>query len=205
MQGSEEMTGGGEHKNIIIKYGPEEHRVSLPQNPDPFQPHLVRDLAFLIEKVCRIPVDSQRIIFKGKSLLDLDATLFSYGIRNNSKVMVIMGNKPSKSTAESGAMDSLRTVHVKSEALAEDLDNIEQKIRNVQQGLVSENPETIKRLLLGNADSYMRLLESMDALDLPSGSNEPKTKRKELVHKIQTFLDRNDNLKAVLDTLVANS
>jgi len=163
----------------------------------------VRDLALLIEKVCRIPIESQRIIFKGKSLLELDATLFSYGIRNNSKVMVIMGTKPSKSPAENGALDCLHNVHVRSEALAGDLDKIEQKIRNIQQGLVSESPETIKRSLLGNADSYMRLLETMDALDLPSAAAEPKAKRKDLVNKIQfqKFLERNDSLKAQLDNL----
>ena len=32
------------------------------------------------------------------------------------------------------------------------------------QGLVSDKPDAIKRELLGNADNYMRLLESMDAL-----------------------------------------
>ncbi|XP_063714978.1 uncharacterized protein LOC134842526 [Symsagittifera roscoffensis] len=195
---------GGEHKNILIKYGPEEHRVILPQKSSS-QPHLLSDLALLIEKVCCIPTDSQRIIFKGKSLLDLDATLFSYGIRNNSRVMVIMGSKPSKSPVEASTLERLKTVHVKSEALAEDLNEIEQKIANVQRGLVAEGPDTIKRMLLGNADAYMKLLESMDALDIPSSMPEPKSKRKELVNKIQSYLDRNDNLKMQLEILVENS
>lgn len=191
-----------EHKNIVVKYGPDEYRLSLPQSTA--AAHTVRDLAELVEKSCCVPVAQQRLIFRGQSLKNLDATLNSYGITNNSKVMLIMGAKPSKSPRETEALEKLHSVEVKAESLYVDLCKIKEKIENTQKGLVSDKPEAIKRELLGNADNYMRLLESMDALDLNNANTamqDARAKRKTLVDRIQGHLDQNDHLKAQLDQL----
>ena len=76
------------------------------------------DFRALVENVVSIPKDEQKIIFKGKKRTDKDETMFSAGVKNGSRLMVMHVPKASAATrsAASFASTSKRSASARSRA-----------------------------------------------------------------------------------------
>jgi hypothetical protein len=77
--------------NIFIKYGSlEAHKVSVPPGAT-----VASIMAHCVE-MSGFPEGNQKLIFKGKTLSDPEASLDSYGLKDNSKVLLIGSDGPVK-------------------------------------------------------------------------------------------------------------
>ncbi|XP_030844918.1 BAG family molecular chaperone regulator 1-like isoform X3 [Strongylocentrotus purpuratus] len=68
---------------IIVSHGPDKHCVSLPGAAT------VGDLSLKLEELTAVPVGGQKIINRGKTLMNHDLNVTEAGIRNGSKLMLI--------------------------------------------------------------------------------------------------------------------
>ncbi|CAL8092965.1 unnamed protein product [Calicophoron daubneyi] len=153
----------------------------------------VLDLMKVIHKALRIPSDKQRLIFRGKSLLDPDALLSNYGLKNGSKIMVL----GSIEELDPDEMAKLNKAKSDLETLTNELDRLYE-----QQAISASTTktETAKQLkaTLDVAEKGMRTLELLDSVRLPYDSESERQLRKNLVDLFQDLLLRADELKRKL-------
>ncbi|KAK9396678.1 BAG family molecular chaperone regulator 1 [Crotalus adamanteus] len=83
------MAGPYEKSAVIVTvtYGNEKHNLQVDSQEDS-QP-TVHDLALLTEQVTGVPVSFQKLIYKGKSLKEMEQPLSTLGVKNGCKVMLI--------------------------------------------------------------------------------------------------------------------
>ncbi|KAL7976903.1 hypothetical protein Chor_008852 [Crotalus horridus] len=70
-----------------LSSGNEKHNLQVDSQEDS-QP-TVHDLALLTEQVTGVPVSFQKLIYKGKSLKEMEQPLSTLGVKNGCKVMLI--------------------------------------------------------------------------------------------------------------------
>ncbi|XP_069586576.1 BAG family molecular chaperone regulator 1 isoform X3 [Ranitomeya imitator] len=73
---------------VTITHGSEKHKLQIVAEEEHQDP-VLQDLAMTVEKVTGVPIASQKLIYKGKSLKEMEKTLSSLGIRNGCKIMLI--------------------------------------------------------------------------------------------------------------------
>ena len=74
--------------NITVKFKNETEKYELLDNA------VVEDLMKAIEERTQIPINYQKVIFRGKPLQPLDATLQSLHIQNNAKLLLMTNYPP---------------------------------------------------------------------------------------------------------------
>ncbi|CAG0921596.1 unnamed protein product [Notodromas monacha] len=148
-----------------------------------------------------IAVSEQKLIHRGKYLSDPSATLASCGVRDNDKLMVIRA-KPDFENDPSylEVVDLLN----KCAPLFARLRDLEESINNFSSGYLPENLKTealpkIKTNLRGVNEGFMKVLEKLDALRFTEDQKEAKLKRKDVVVRIQTVMDKVDGLLKQVD------
>ncbi|KAJ8372982.1 hypothetical protein AAFF_G00272190 [Aldrovandia affinis] len=72
---------------VTVAYGTAKHSITL-TGKDGAEPAL-KDLSETLAEMTGVPIPSQKIIFKGKSLREMDSALSSFGIKQGCKLMLI--------------------------------------------------------------------------------------------------------------------
>ncbi|XP_006901408.1 PREDICTED: BAG family molecular chaperone regulator 1-like [Elephantulus edwardii] len=73
---------------VTITHSNEKYDINVSPQQGTGEP-VVQDVAQLVEEAIGVPVSSQKLIFKGKSLKDMEQPLSALGIQNGCRVMLI--------------------------------------------------------------------------------------------------------------------
>ncbi|XP_032092930.1 BAG family molecular chaperone regulator 1 [Thamnophis elegans] len=191
------MAGPYESSAVIVTvtYGNEKHNLQVDSQEDS-QP-TVHDLALLTEQVTGVPVSFQKLIYKGKSLKEMEQPLSTLGVKNGCKVMLIgKRNSPEEETE----LKKLKVLEKSVEQLAKKIDEVNKDLREIQKGFLAKNNQTealsqLDKRIKGTAEQFMKILEQIDAIILPDNFNDSKQKKKGLVKKVQAFLAQCDTVE----------
>ncbi|XP_074680725.1 BAG family molecular chaperone regulator 1 isoform X3 [Strix aluco] len=82
------MAAPGAPVTVTVTYSNEKHSIQVASQQEDGEPTL-QDMAVLIEQVTGVPVHFQKLIYKGKSLKELEQPLSALGVKNGCKVMLI--------------------------------------------------------------------------------------------------------------------
>ncbi|NXK46593.1 BAG1 regulator, partial [Chauna torquata] len=166
----------------------EKHSIQVASQQEDGEPTL-QDMALLIEQVTGVPVPFQKLIYKGKSLKELEQPLSALGVKNGCKVMLI-GKRVSK----------LKDLEKSVEQIAKKLEEVNKEFTSIQKGFLAKDlqAEALKQLdkrIKGTAEQFMKILEQIDAINLPENFSDCKLKKKGLVKKVQAFLAQCDTIE----------
>ncbi|XP_070585744.1 BAG family molecular chaperone regulator 1 isoform X1 [Erythrolamprus reginae] len=197
---------------VTVTYGNEKHNLQVDSQEDG-QPPTVHDLALLTEQVTGVPVSFQKLIYKGKSLKEMEQPLSTLGVKNGCKVMLIgKRNSPEEETE----LKKLKVLEKSVEQLAKKIDEVNKDLREIQkkvgcilpfvymelltEDFLSKNNQTealsqLDKRIKGTAEQFMKILEQIDAIILPDNFNDSKQKKKGLVKKVQAFLAQCDTVE----------
>ncbi|XP_071958361.1 BAG family molecular chaperone regulator 1-like [Antedon mediterranea] len=182
---------------ITILHGSSKHKLSLDSSE-----LSVLDLKNAASTATDVPVESQKLIFKGKSLNDQSMLLKDVGIKNGCKVMLIGKKVDIEADA---SYKTIKDVEKRTDDVEKKQHEIQEEIDGIQKGFLQKDlvEEALKRLqkrLLVSQEELMRLLEQLDKLSIGESLIVIRTKRKTTVQKIQQRLDFNDSLeKKIID------
>ncbi|KAF6779935.1 hypothetical protein AHF37_00638 [Paragonimus kellicotti] len=140
----------------------------------------VAELMTAIQKLIRIPPNKQRLIFKGKSLLDPELSLSSCGIKTNSKIMVL----GSVEQLEPHEAQKLLKAKEESEKLASEIDQLHEQTISVCTADKAEVSTYLKTTII-LLERCMQCLELLDSVRLPYDCETERSQRKQLVDFIQ--------------------
>ncbi|XP_042664835.1 BAG family molecular chaperone regulator 1 isoform X2 [Centrocercus urophasianus] len=154
-------------------------------------------MAVLIEQVTGVPVSFQKLIYKGKSLKELEQPLSALGVKNGCKVMLI-GKR--NSPEEEAELKKLKDLEKSVEQIANKLEEINKEFTSIQKGFLAKDlqAEALKQLdkrIKGTAEQFMKILEQVDAINLPENFNDCRLKKKGLVKRVQAFLAQCDTIE----------
>ncbi|XP_010581875.1 PREDICTED: BAG family molecular chaperone regulator 1 isoform X2 [Haliaeetus leucocephalus] len=152
------MAAPGAPVTVTVTYSNEKHSIQVASQQEDGEPTL-QDMAVLIEQVTGVPVPFQKLIYKGRSLKDLEQPLSALGVKNGCKVMLIG----------------------KRGFLAKDLQ--------------AEALKQLDKRIKGTAEQFMKILEQVDAINLPENFSDCKLKKKGLVKRVQVFLAQCDTIE----------
>ncbi|XP_023583311.1 BAG family molecular chaperone regulator 1 isoform X2 [Trichechus manatus latirostris] len=131
---SEEMAATG--LNVTVSHNNEKHNLYVTLQQGTSEP-VVQDLAQLVEEATGVPVAFQKLIFKGKSLKEMEQPLSALGIQNGCRVMLI-GKK--NSLEEQVELKKLKDLEKAVEKIANQLEELNKDFAGIQQIL----PENFK-------------------------------------------------------------
>ncbi|XP_065484829.1 BAG family molecular chaperone regulator 1 isoform X4 [Caloenas nicobarica] len=152
------MAAPGAPVTVTVTYSNEKHSIQVASPQEDGEPTL-QDMAVLIEQVTGVPVPFQKLIYKGRSLKELEQPLSALGVKNGCKVMLIG----------------------KRGFLAKDLQ--------------AEALKKLDKRIKGTAEQFMKILEQIDAINLPENFSDCKLKKKGLVKRVQVFLAQCDTIE----------
>ncbi|KAM9308771.1 BAG family molecular chaperone regulator 1 [Gastrophryne carolinensis] len=181
---------------VTVTYGSEKHKLQViaqKENEDP----VLQDLAMVVEKVTGVPLTSQKLIFKGKSLKEMEQTLPSLGISNGCKIMLI-GKK--NCPEEESELKKLKDLEKSVEQIASKLDDVNKELSGIQKGFLSKplQVEALGKLdkrIKTTVEQFMKILEQIDSMVMPENFSDCRMKRKSLVKKVQGFLAQCDTVE----------
>ncbi|KAL5020305.1 hypothetical protein ScPMuIL_003197 [Solemya velum] len=149
-----------------------------------------------IDRLYDIPPDCQKLIFKGKSLSNSADSLVKQGLKNGSKVMLI-GKKPPP--VDDARLKKLKSVDSSLDSLETKLSEITYELDGIHRGYLQKDLKAsaldkLRNQLGALSEQFMKMLEALDALHFEEDNKGARIKRKNLVDRIQTLLDRADGL-----------
>ncbi|KAJ6651077.1 hypothetical protein lerEdw1_000833, partial [Lerista edwardsae] len=176
--------------------GSEKHNLQITSQEEDSQP-TVRDMALLIEQVTGVPVSFQKLIYKGKSLKEMEQPLSTFGVKNGCKVMLI-GKR--NSPEEESELKKLKDLEKSVEQIAKKIEEVNKELGGIQKGFLAKNLQTealnqLDKRIKGTAEQFMKILEQVDAINLPDNFSDCKQKKKGLVKKVQAFLAQCDTVE----------
>lgn len=150
-----------------------------------------------IETILNIQESSQKIIFKGRQLTDINTNLISYGIKEGAKVMVLGKQmNPEEDEMYQAVMkieQSCSSVELSQSGVIKHVESLA-SLASEGKRPTREELEKLKKELLVFNEEFMRLLERLDGLSFQDNQAPAKQKRKSLVKKIQQLMDKTDAL-----------
>ncbi|XP_015705622.2 BAG family molecular chaperone regulator 1, partial [Coturnix japonica] len=149
----------------FILSGNEKHNIQVASQQEDGEPTL-QDMAVLIEQVTGVPVSFQKLIYKGKSLKELEQPLSALGVKNGCKVMLI-GKR--NSPEEEAELKKLKDLEKSVEHIANKLEEVNKEFTSIQKGFLAKDlqAEALKQLdkrIKGTAEQFMKILEQVDAI-----------------------------------------
>uniref|UniRef100_A0ACB8FTA6 Uncharacterized protein n=1 Tax=Sphaerodactylus townsendi TaxID=933632 RepID=A0ACB8FTA6_9SAUR len=188
--------GGKEALTVTVTYGSEKHNLQIASQEEDSQP-TVRDMALLIEQVTGVPLSFQKLIYKGKSLKEMEQPLSTFGVKNGCKVMLI-GKR--NSPEEENELKKLKDLEKSVEQIAKKIEEVNKELGGIQKGFLAKNLQTealnqLDKRIKGTAEQFMKILEQIDAIALPDNFSDCKQKKKGLVKKVQAFLAQCDTVE----------
>uniref|UniRef100_A0A8C2T4P3 BAG family molecular chaperone regulator 1 n=1 Tax=Coturnix japonica TaxID=93934 RepID=A0A8C2T4P3_COTJA len=157
----------------------EKHNIQVASQQEDGEPTL-QDMAVLIEQVTGVPVSFQKLIYKGKSLKELEQPLSALGVKNGCKVMLI-GKR--NSPEEEAELKKLKDLEKSVEHIANKLEEVNKEFTSIQKGFLAKDlqAEALKQLdkrIKGTAEQFMKILEQVDAINKKKGKVEKKGEKK---------------------------
>ncbi|XP_061850993.1 BAG family molecular chaperone regulator 1 isoform X7 [Colius striatus] len=154
---------------VTVTYSNEKHNIQVASKQEDGEPTL-QDMAVLIEQVTGVPVPFQKLIYKGKSLKELEQPLSALGVKNGCKVMLI-GKR--NSPEEEAELKKLKDLEKSVEQIANKLEEVNKEFTGIQKGFLAKDLQTeaLKQLdkrIKGTAEQFMKILEQIDAIILSS-------------------------------------
>ncbi|KAH0627094.1 hypothetical protein JD844_002493 [Phrynosoma platyrhinos] len=190
------LPGGDTALTVTVTYGNEKHSLQVGSQEEGNQP-TVRDMALLIEQVTGVPVSFQKLIYKGRSLKEMEQPLSTFGVKNGCKVMLI-GKR--KSPDEEAELKKLKDLELSVEHVAKKIEEVNKELGGIQKGFLAKNLQNealhqLDKRIKGTAEQFMKILEQIDAITLPENFSDCKQKKKGLVKKVQAFLAQCDTVE----------
>nr|XP_048276320.1 BAG family molecular chaperone regulator 1 [Myodes glareolus] len=157
----------------------------------------VQDLAQLVEDATGVPLPFQKLIFKGKSLKEMETPLSALGIQNGCRVMLI-GEK--SNPEEEVELKKLKDLEVSVEKTAHHLEGLTKELSGIQQGFLAKELQAealckLDRKVKATIEQFMKILEEIDTMVLPENFKDSRLKRKNLVKRVQVFLAECDTVE----------
>ncbi|XP_001364319.4 BAG family molecular chaperone regulator 1 isoform X2 [Monodelphis domestica] len=186
----------GPSMTVTVTYNNEKHSIQVVAQQENSEPTL-QDLALLIEQVTGVPLAFQKLIYKGKSLKEMEQPLSALGVKNGCRVMLI-GKK--NSPEEEAELKKLRDLEKSVEKIADQLVGVNEELGGIQKGFLAKDlrAEALSKLdkrIKGTVEQFMKILEQIDSLTLPENFRDCRLKRKGLVKKVQAFLAQCDTVE----------
>uniref|UniRef100_F6S0E7 BAG family molecular chaperone regulator 1 n=1 Tax=Equus caballus TaxID=9796 RepID=F6S0E7_HORSE len=158
---------------------------------------IVQDLAQVVEEATGVPLPFQKLIFKGKSLKEMETPLSALGIQNGCRVMLI-GKK--NSPEEEVELKKLKGLERSVEKIADQLEELNKELTGIQQGFLAKDLQAealcrLDRKVKATIEQFMKILEEIDTLILPENFKDSRLKRKGLVKRVQAFLAECDTVE----------
>ncbi|XP_072453130.1 BAG family molecular chaperone regulator 1 isoform X2 [Notamacropus eugenii] len=183
----------GPSVTVTVSYNNEKHSIQVVAQQGNDEPTL-QDMALLIEQVTGVPLAFQKLIYKGKSLKEMEQPLSALGVKNGCRVMLI-GKK--NSPEEEAELKKLRDLEKSVEKIAGQLAGVNEELAGIQKGFLAKDlrAEALSKLdkrVKGTVEQFMKILEQIDSLTLPETFRDCRLKRKGLVKKVQAFLAQCD-------------
>jgi len=185
--------------NVHLIHAEQKHNITLDVSHGP---PTVQQFAAQVAGITQVPIDKQRLIFKGRSLTNMTAPLQSYGMKSGSKVMVL-GSKANLEDDDN--IKALSEVNVRVSATNEQLDEIIKQYNDISKNMLTEEPDLnclnqLDRQLAVCSEHFTRQLEQLDGLTLAESTEDVRSRRKSIVLRIQSLLEQSDILhNAIVD------
>ncbi|KAM5158062.1 BAG family molecular chaperone regulator 1 [Mantella aurantiaca] len=181
---------------ITLTHGSEKHKLQVVSQEEHEDPTL-QDLALIVEKITSVPLASQRLIYKGKSLKEMEQTLSALGVQNGCKIMLI-GKK--NCPEEESELKKLKDMEKSVEQIASKLEEVNKELSGIQKGFLSTNLQAealgkLEKRIKTTVEQFMKVLEQIDSMVMPDNFNDCRIKRKALVKKVQGFLAQCDTME----------
>ncbi|XP_032716780.1 BAG family molecular chaperone regulator 1, partial [Lontra canadensis] len=191
---SEEMAAAG--LSVTVTHSNEKHDLHVTPQQGCSEP-VVQDLAQVVEEATGVPLPFQKLIFKGKSLKEMEKPLSALGIQNGCRVMLI-GKK--NSPEEEAELKKLKGLEKSVEKIADQLQELNKELTGIQQGFLAKDLQAealckLDRRVKATIEQFMKILEEIDTLILPENFKDSRLKRKGLVKRVQAFLAECDTVE----------
>ncbi|XP_054992624.1 BAG family molecular chaperone regulator 1 [Sorex araneus] len=184
--------------SVTVTHSNEKHNLHVTPKEGCSEP-VLRDLAQVVEEATGVPVSCQKLIFKGKSLKDLEQPLSAAGIQDGCRVMLI----GKKNNPEEVELKKLKDLEKSVDKISGQLEGLNEDLTGLQQGFLVKDIRAealckLSRRVKATIEQFMKILEEIDALILPENFKDSRLKRKSLVVKIQAFLAECDTVEQTI-------
>ncbi|XP_028833587.1 BAG family molecular chaperone regulator 1 [Denticeps clupeoides] len=188
---------------VTVACGPAKHNITLTAQDG--NEILLKDLSEALAELTGVPAPSQKLIFKGKSLKEMDQSLSSFGIKQGCKLMMI-GKR--NSPEEEAELKKLKEIEKSVEQTAKKLEKVDGELTGLKNGFLAKDlqAEALNKLdyrVKVAAEQFMKILEQMDSMSLPENFNDCRMKKKGLVKMVQGFLAQCDKIEASISDHLA--
>ncbi|XP_029970479.1 BAG family molecular chaperone regulator 1-like [Salarias fasciatus] len=185
---------------VTVTYGSVKHSVSVSGPAGAAGGPTVKDLSDALTQLTGVPGASQKIIFKGKSLKDMDESLSSFGVKDGCKLMMI-GKR--NSPEEEAELKKLKDIEKSVEQTVKKLEKVDGELTGLKNGFLAKDLQAQALDKLDNrvkaaAEQFIRILEQIDAMTVPENFSDCRMKKKGLVKTVQDFLARCDKIEACI-------
>lgn len=181
---------------VTITHGSEKHKLQVVAEEENDEPTL-QDMALSVEKVTGVPLASQKLIYKGKSLKEMEQTLSALGIKTGCKVMLI-GKK--NCPEEESELKKLKDLEKSVEQIASKLEDVNKELSGIQKGFLSKSLQAealgkLDKRIKTTVEQFMKVLEQIDSMTMPENFSDSRMKKKGLVKKVQGLLAQCDTVE----------
>ncbi|XP_052473521.1 BAG family molecular chaperone regulator 1-like isoform X1 [Carassius gibelio] len=181
---------------VTVAYGSTKHNITLTAQDG--HEALLKDLCEALTEATGVPIPSQKVIFKGKSLKEMEEPLSSFGIRQGCKLMMI-GKR--NSPEEEGELKKLKDIEKSVEQTAKKLEKVDGELTGLKNGFLAKElqAEALNKLdhrVKVAAEQFMKILEEIDGMNLPETYSDSRMKKKGLVKTVQGFISQCDKIEA---------
>ncbi|XP_063076619.1 BAG family molecular chaperone regulator 1-like [Engraulis encrasicolus] len=182
---------------VTVAYGTAKHSITV-RTPEGGEEPCLKDLCDALTEATGVPAPSQKLIFKGKSLKEMEDTLSSYGIKQSCKIMLIRkGNSPE----EEAELRKLKDIEKTVEQAAKKLEKVDGELAGLRNGFLAKDlqAEALSKLdhrVKVASEQFMKILEQIDSMSLPENFSDCRSKKKGLVKSVQGFLAQCDRIEA---------
>uniref|UniRef100_A0A8C5LHS8 BAG family molecular chaperone regulator 1 n=2 Tax=Jaculus jaculus TaxID=51337 RepID=A0A8C5LHS8_JACJA len=184
---TEEMAETG--LSVTVTHSNEKYDLHVTPQQGSSEP-IVQDLAQVVEEATGVPVPFQKLIFKGKSLKEMETPLSALGMQDGCRVMLI-GEK--SNPEEEVELKKLKDLEASVAKVANHLEELNKELAGIQQGFLAKDLQAealskLDRRVKATMEQFMKILEEIDTMVLPENFKDSRLKRKSLVQKVQAFL-----------------
>ncbi|XP_060730143.1 BAG family molecular chaperone regulator 1 [Tachysurus vachellii] len=181
---------------VTVAHGSSKHNITLTEQ-DGKEP-ILKDLSEALAQTTGVPQACQKIIFKGKSLKEMEESLSSLGIKQGCKLMMI-GKR--NSPEEEAELKKLKDIEKSVEQTAKKLEKVHGELTGLKNGFLAKDlqAEALNKLdhrVKISAEHFMKILEELDSMTVPENFNDCRMKKKGLVKSVQGFLAQCDKIEA---------
>ncbi|XP_071077498.1 BAG family molecular chaperone regulator 1 isoform X1 [Desmodus rotundus] len=163
MAQSEEMAAAG--LSVTVTHSNEKHDLHVISQQGCSEP-TVQDLARVVEEATGVPLPFQKLIFKGKSLKEMEKPLSALGLQNGCRIMLI-GKK--NSPEEEVELKKLKDLEKSVEKIANQLEELNKELSGIQQGFLATDLQAealckLNKRVKATIEQFMKILEEIDTL-----------------------------------------